>query len=210
MARVNNPLLEGFKGRLGNTIFYKNGKQAFVRSTPEKYRDANTPLQQIYRKRLTVAVRFYQQLAETTLREVWRQEGRRLKTNGYALFMRENINAFTPEGKIGDFSLLHLGAGNLVEANLMRATLKEDNEVLIEWENPTSLPQNRLSDRLVVVILYSHRSFSPVVLNELLTKREDEKVSFRLHRHPGVKAHLYCFFASRDEQHFSNDKYFCL
>ena len=91
MAKHCNSLLRGLRGRIGNTIFYRNGDQDCIRSYPLEYHDANTPEQQKNRAHLTVALRFYQQLKETLLKEVWKSEGHRLKTNGYALFMKKNF-----------------------------------------------------------------------------------------------------------------------
>ncbi|MFR4037743.1 MAG: hypothetical protein ACLTZT_08070 [Butyricimonas faecalis] len=68
MAKHYNSLLRGLSGRIGNTIFYRNGNQDCIRSYPLEYHDANTPEQQKNRKRLTVALRFYQQLKETLLK----------------------------------------------------------------------------------------------------------------------------------------------
>lgn len=119
MAKHYNSLLRGLSGRIGNTIFYRNGNQDCIRSYPLEYHDANTPEQQKNRKRLTVALRFYQQLKETLLKEVWKNEGHRQKTNGYALFMKRNIHVFTPEGKIADFSRLQIGIGRRQDVNNM-------------------------------------------------------------------------------------------
>lgn len=60
------------QGKVGNTIFYKVGMETRVRGISAGYSDANTPTQQANRSRLRVATRFYQHLAETHLKEVWR------------------------------------------------------------------------------------------------------------------------------------------
>lgn len=210
MAKHYNPLLRGLRGRIGNTIFYKYGDQDCCRAYPLTYHDANTPVQQQNRARLTVALRFYQQLMETPLKEIWKLEGHRLKTNGYALFMKTNIKAFTHEGKINDFSHLQLGIGNRQHVNNMVSSIDAKDNVTLHWDDNSGSPSARATDRLVVVVLYANRSFSPVFLDDVLALREDGCASFHLKRKKGIDAHVYCFFASQDGKHFSNDEYFKL
>ena len=210
MAKHYNPLLRGLSGRIGNTIFYRNGNQDCIRSYPLEYHDANTPEQQKNRKRLTVALRFYQQLKETLLKEVWKNEGHRQKTNGYALFMKRNIHVFTPEGKIADFSRLQIGIGRRQDVNNMAYSVSPEDKVTLQWDDNSGSPTAKATDRLIVVVLYGNRSFTPVVLDHLPFLREDEIATFSLQRKKGIKAHIYCFFASQDYTHFSNDKYFKL
>ena len=134
MAKHCNSLLRGLRGRIGNTIFYRNGDQDCIRSYPLEYHDANTPEQQKNRAHLTVALRFYQQLKETLLKEVWKSEGHRLKTNGYALFMKKNYHVFTPEGKIADFSRLQIGIGRRQDVNNMTLSIDPQDKVTLQWE----------------------------------------------------------------------------
>lgn len=210
MATHHNSLLRGLRGRIGNTIFYRNGNQDCIRSCSLEYHDANTPVQQKNRARLTVALRFYQQIKDTLLKEVWKSEAHRLKTNGFSLFMKKNIHVFTPEGKIADFSRLQIGIGKRQGSNNMSLSVDSDDRVTLQWDDNSDTPSARATDRLVVVILYGNRSFTPIILDELPVLREDEIATFSLQRKQGISAHVYCFFASRDNKYFSNDKYFKL
>ena len=45
---------------------------------------------------------------------------------------------------------------------------------------------------------------------DLVATRKEGRAEFRLDREKGVKAHLYCFFASPDGATFSNSQYICL
>ncbi|MBS7156400.1 MAG: hypothetical protein KH112_12445 [Sanguibacteroides justesenii] len=157
-----------------------------------------------------MALRFYQQLKETLLKEVWKNEGHRQKTNGYALFMKRNIHVFTPEGKIADFSRLQIGIGRRQDVNNMAYSVSPEDKVTLQWDDNSGSPTAKATDRLIVVVLYGNRSFTPVVLDHLPFLREDEIATFSLQRKKGIKAHIYCFFASQDYTHFSNDKYFKL
>ena len=210
MAKHNNGLLRGLRGRIGNTIFYKHGNQDCIRAAPLEYHDANTPEQQRNRTRLTIALRFYQQLAETPLKPIWKIEGHRLKTNGFALFMKTNISMFTHEGKISDFSRLQLGIGKQQHVNNMTASVDEQDNVTLQCDDNSGCPSALATDRLMVVVLFSNRSFTPVILDNVQALREDGYASFHLERKKRINAHIYCFFASQDGKHFSNDKYFKL
>lgn len=87
-----------------------------------------------------MALRFYQQLKETLLKEVWKSEGHRLKTNGYALFMKKNFHVFTPEGKIADFSRLQIGIGRRQDVNNMTHSIDPEDKVTLQWDDNSGSP----------------------------------------------------------------------
>ena len=61
-----------------------------------------------------------------------------------------------------------------------------------------------------MIVIYGDREFMPRCVADLVATRKAERAEFRLDREKGVKAHLYCFFASPDGATFSNSQYICL
>lgn len=194
------------QGKVGNTVFYKVGKVTRVRSSSAEYLDANTPRQQENRSRLRVATRFYQHLAETLLKDIWRvAAGAGL--NAFNFFMKVNMMVFKPDGKIGDFSRLQLVVGLMQKVNHLVAVKDDDDQVTLTWETAAGLPSAREDDRLMVVVLYGNRSFSPVFIEGLQVTRKDGCAMFRLERKRGTAAHLYCFFAAASGRGYSSSQY---
>ncbi len=198
---------KNIRGKVGNTIFYRVGDETRVRGTSGSYLDANTREQQDNRSRLRTAVRFYQRVPRGGVRETWKIAAESAGKNGYNLFMKQNMMVFKPNGKIGDFSRLQLTAGSLQKVDNLVATAGEDNTVTLAWEKEADLPTARVDDRLMVVVLYGNRSFTPVPVEGITASRGEGKAVFRLRREKGITAHLYCFFGANEGRAYSESQY---
>lgn len=194
------------QGKVGNSIFYKVGTVTRVRSASTEYLDANTLPQRANRSRLRVATRFYQHLAETLLKEVWRVAAG-AGSNAFNYFMKVNMMVFRPNGKIGDFSRLQMTMGLMQKVNHLTATVDEDDRLTLTWEGFSGLPSARGDDRLMVVVLYANRSFSPVFVGGIEAVRQDGTATFQLSRKRGTAAHLYCFFGEKEGKAYSSSQY---
>lgn len=203
MAKTENPI----QGKIGNTVFYQVGKQTRARSASAEYKDANTLKQRECRSQLRVATRFYQHLLATLLRDVWRVAVGGMSGSGYNFFMKLNMKVFKPNGKIADFSLLQLAVGMLPNVNNLTGKVDEEEVVTLLWDESAGLAPTRADDRLVVVVLYANRSFSPVSIEGVQAVRGDGRATFRLTRKRGEAAHLYCFFEARDRGAYSTNQY---
>lgn len=193
-------------GKVGNTVFYQVGPETRVRSIPAEYSDAKTPEQLDCRSQFMVAICFYRHLVETPLREVWRVAAGGMSASGYNFFMRLNMKVFKPDGKIADFSRLQLAVGMMQEVNNLRGEVDDRDVVTLTWEENAGLAPARMSDELMVVVLYGDRSFTPV-FEEVRATRRDGKATFRLYRRRGTAAHLYCFFKEKDGKAYSSSQY---
>lgn len=195
------------QGRVDNTVFYRVGDVTRVRSTASDYRDPRTVKQLQCRSRLRVATRFYQHLIATSLQRVWRVMTRGMSSSGFNLFMKLNVHVFGVDGRILDFSRLQLTVGILQGVNHLFKTVDEDDRVTLTWENSAGESSARGDDRLMVVVLYGNRSFSPVFVQGLEATRKDGGATFRLERKQGTAAHLYCFFGEKEGRAYSGSQY---
>jgi len=193
---------EKIRGRVGNTVFYRVGEETRVRGVAANYEDPETREQQCCRSRLRVATRFYQHLAGTLLKEVWRVAAG-TGGNAFNYFMKVNMMVFKPNGKIGDFSRLQMTVGLLQKVNNLMVSMDEDDRVTLTWEEFSGLPSARGDDRLMVVVLYGNRSFSPLLIEGIGATRQDGMATFQLNRKWGTVAHLYCFFGRKEGKAYS-------
>lgn len=208
MAEVSS--IFKIRGRIGNTIFVGLNGKCYARSVATRVTNPNTPKQQMVRARFRVALRFYQRLKDTSLGEIWRLSGKKAKLTGYTLFMKENLSVFDHEGKIVDFDRLRLAVGNRCEARAFAVSLDGAGQVVIRWENDDKEVCPGEDDRLMVVLLYGDRLFSPEVVEDLEAVRRDGVATFRLARTEDVDVHLYCFFVSPRGEYISDSQHLML
>ena len=193
------------RGKVGNLIFYEVNGTTRVRSVPLEYRDANTESQRQTRRRLVVAVRFYQHLKETLLWRVWREAARGEAASGYALFLKRNVHVFN-DRTLEDTERLVVSEGKLPAMNGLRLIGREGGIVRLAWDNSLDAVRVHSADRLRVVALFEGRLFSPVWIEGVNARRCDRSAVVDLGR-AGTGAHLYCFFESPEGRDFSPSCY---
>lgn len=189
-------------------ITYKVKEENRVRSKPLVYHDANTPEQQNSRGRLRVVNEFYSRLKDTPIIEIWRVAAIPTPSDRYTLFRKINTNVFLPNGKIGDFSNLHLATGALPQALNMQMEMDTGDNITLKWTNHIGHTTSRDNDTLGIIALHDNRAFSPELLEGIAATRGDEKTTFHAKREKGVPLHLYCFFGSPEKDAYSDDRYF--
>lgn len=205
MASFDNAF--GLRGRLGNVVFCELNGVPYARRAPEVVNNPNTPKQQAVRSRLRVAVRFFQKLKDTPLKDILDVSAKGICSSGYTLFMKKNLKAFQANGQVGDFSQLHFAAGKRQQGYNLTGSIDERGMVTLNWENGVRVDSAEKKDRLMVVALYSDRAFTPILLENVEALREEREAIFRLVRLKGVKVHCYCFFVSPDGEKFSDSQY---
>lgn len=203
MASIRNDF--GISGKLGNIVFYKIGDKTFAR-IQGVVNNPKTEKQQTVRSRFLLAIRFYQKLKETKMKDVLAISARGVSSNGYTFFMQKNLKVFRTDGSIGDFSQLQLSRGIRQRGYLLKGRIDEEGDVLLRWKNNSKTEDD---DRLMVVVLHADRSFSPVVY-ECAGLRRDGMASFRVEAWKGEVLHLYCFFVAPGGELVSTSQYVCL
>lgn len=205
MASCDNEL--GWRGRLGKVVFCELNGVPYIRRLPEVVNNPNTPKQQAVRSRFRVAVRFFQKLKDTPLKEILDISAKGICSSGYTFFMKKNLKAFQADGRIGDFSQLHFAGGKRQQGFNLTGTMDERGMVTLNWENSVKADASGKKDRLMVVAIYSDRAFSPILLEDVSAPREAREASFRMARSKKGKIHLYCFFVSPDGKKFSDSQH---
>ncbi|WP_455510707.1 DUF6266 family protein [Butyricimonas paravirosa] len=209
MAKFKSPL-GVVQGGYGNLVTYCVKGQNRVRSKPLEYHDANTPEQQKARRRICIVSRFYSKLKETPIIDIWRVAAIPTPYDRYSLFRKVNTNVFLPNGKIGDFSNLHMAQGTLPQVLNMQIAIDLEDNVTLTWTNHLEYITSYDNSRLGIIAIYSHRSFRPRLLEGISATRKDQKAVFHVDRKTANALHLYVFFSSPEKNAYSNDQYFKL
>lgn len=205
MAQVNNRIV-GFSGRIGDLIFYRSGGKEFVRRCSRGRRDAQTPGQLLQRQRMRGVVKMYQALRATFVHRVWQQLAQMYSLSAYQLFIQHNIRAFDGRGGI-IFDRLHFSAGILPLPANLSAERTGPTEVKLTWQNPGVFPREKMSDRLVVVVVGEDTAFYLPGPESVNACRGAQQALLSLQERE-TPSHLYCFFASANGQEFSDNVYF--
>ncbi len=209
MAKFKSPL-GTVQGGYGNLVTYCVKGQNRARSKPLEYHDANTPEQQKARRRICIVTRFYSRLKETPIIDIWRVAAIPTPYDRYTLFRKVNTNVFLPNGKIGDFSNLHMAQGTLPQALNMQISIDPEDNVTLTWTNHLEYIASYDNSCLGIIAMYNHRSFSPQFIEGISATRKDQKAVFHVERDTANTLHLYVFFFSPERDAYSNDQYFKL
>lgn len=188
MASTDN--IFRLKGRVGNVVFCERYGKTYVRSVPMEVRNLRTSQQLTWRSKFRVAVRFYQHVRKTAIREILNVSAEGIASNGYALCMKLNLKVFREDGKIGDFSQIHFSAGKRSCVYHLTGEVDGENRVVLRWTNDRNTELVEVNDRLMVVVIYGNREFVPILLDGLDVKRKDRFAVFRIARSAGVRTEV--------------------
>lgn len=181
MAKFKSPL-GVVQGGYGNLVTYCVKGQNRVRSKPLEYHDANTPEQQKARRRICIVSRFYSKLKETPIIDIWKVAAIPTPHDRYSLFRKVNTNVFLPNGKIGDFSNLHMAQGSLPQVLNMQISIDPEDNVTLTWTNHLEYITSYDNSRLGIIAIYSHRVS---VHDSSKESPQSERTKSRFARGPG-------------------------
>ena len=130
MAKSENVI----RGRIGNMIFYRVRGVTRIRSVPLSAVRPDALKCRTARLRLIAAVRFYQRLQDTRLRDIWRLAAKDTAMNGYNLFVKQNIYVFN-ERTLFDPARLLLVFGTLPPMNCLELAEQTGRRIVLTWKN---------------------------------------------------------------------------
>ena len=111
MAKMKRPIGDMVSGKIGNVVFFRHNGESFVRNAPERKKNTWTPEQLLHRQRFSQASKLWRDVKSTQVQQIWNLGSQ--KMNGYALFMKANMPAFSLDGSLMDPQLIQLSTGKL-------------------------------------------------------------------------------------------------
>ena len=193
MAKSENVI----RGRIGNMIFYRVRGVTRIRSVPLSAVRPDALKCRTARLRLIAAVRFYQRLQDTRLRDIWRMAAKDTAMNGYNLFVKQNIHVFNERTLFDPMNCLELAE-------------QTGRRIVLTWKNSLEPAGVRATDRVGVVALCEGKMYSPLWLDKAVSYRQEQRVAVELEGLPAGTVHLYCFFVSADGTAYSPGSYLCI
>ncbi|TKG95934.1 hypothetical protein EYV94_06485 [Puteibacter caeruleilacunae] len=199
-------------GQIGNLIASSWMDINYFKIKSDHYHDANTLEQQGYRKRFgnvsSLATKLKDLCVDSTYKPFVKKK--KIAMTGRNYFMSVNAQVYDLNGTIGDYSLLKTVVGALP----LPFDLKVENDsdqagaVRIIWRSWCQDNPKRANDHLdVIVVKEMENGDDEFVIVETEFEREELSASVKLPFEKGTLLHLYVFFASPDNQEFTNDVY---
>ena len=155
MAKIRRNIGELVSGKIGKVVFVQMRGKSYVRAAPDRTRNNWSEAQVLYRKRLSAIANLWRTLNCQNMNEIWNLAAQEM--NGYAWFIKKNMNALHIDGTLISPSLIRVIDGSLPEPLLkLDPTHPNPHEVKIEWTNDPHLAKQRLSDSLMVMTYQNH------------------------------------------------------
>jgi len=161
MARIRRNIGELVSGKIGKVVFVQMRGKSYVRAAPDRTKSNWSEAQVLYRKRLSAISSLWRTLNCQNMNEIWNLAAQEM--NGYAWFIKKNMNALHIDGTLISPSLIQVIDGSLPEPLLkVDQTHPVPNEVKIVWTNDPHIQKQRLSDSLMVMTS-SNNAFSDMM-----------------------------------------------
>lgn len=196
MAILENSLLGQLSGRLGDSVYYRSFGKTCVRRYAGKQSVPATKLQQQQRSRMRAACIFYQALIAAELKEALYQAAEGSLLSGYNLFIHVNMQIFSGQGLITDFSCIRLVTGCLPLPDMLEVKRLSSTTVGVKWQLKACCVYKRLSDGLVLAFMKSERVYTVRVAETGGVCRFACEARVELPEDVAACPHCYCFFRS--------------
>lgn len=183
------------------------GKE-YLRRTPVRFKDANTPSQQLQRGRMDAVIPFYRQFKGTLIPQIWKIAAEKAGCSGYNLFVGQNMKAFDREGNIFDFPAVTLSKGTLPMPAHQNIEETGADFVTLSWDEAEGFSGQREEDRMIAGVIYESEPFEVFFCPVEKVRRKDFRARIPLERKGEGAVHLYVFWSNGDSTRFSDQCYF--
>lgn len=209
MVELKIPTILGsFRGKIGDYVVYMHRNRRCIRRRPTGINQTPSPGQVAQQERMAAIAIFYQALKEAGIYPYWQKASEGMIQTGYNLLVKNNLPAFSGEGRICDFSKILITMGKLPLPDELKLERGEDGEWLLSWTNTPHSYGGAEDDRLMIVVMKDYETFDVERLDVGECCRKDCRAVFRLPDQLNDYTHMYVFFCSRTDGKSSKSRYF--
>jgi len=200
MGKIKSSVEAMVSGKVGPVVYYHLRGKSYVRVVQNRKKDSWSPQQKLQRQRFSKVSQLWKQLKSTRIAQIWKLATQEM--NGYVYFMKINMPAFGPDGRLTNPRELQLSAGKLrLPLDLLASRQAAGSSTIeVSWESDPNLKEVRLQDDLMVVS-YANGAYS--VISPTGLQRSAQSGTFTLPVKPAAATHVYLFFASNDEKDYT-------
>lgn len=203
MGKINQGILDGVSGKVGNVIGASWKGIDYLRIKPTSIANPRTPAQVAQRTRFKGVTSLAKQLINSIVRPIWNKAA--VKMTGYNYFVKQNMEAFSVDGVIEDYSKLHLSAGSIATPQQLSVEKTDGIEsgLTISWVN-----DGYAKDDDIFMFAAIDEASGEIYTNTMgAGLRSGESADIVLPFDAGSKVHLYVFFSNKDKRAFSDSVY---
>jgi len=201
MAKIKRNIGELVSGKIGKVVFVQMRGKSYVRAAPDRTKNNWSEAQVLYRKRLSAVATLWRTLNCQNMNEIWNLAAQEM--NGYAWFIKKNMNALQIDGTLISPSLIRVVDGTLSEPLLkLDPTHPIPNEVKIEWTNDPHIQKQRLSDSLMMMTYHDH-VFSEMIDTGYKRNQEIAVIPKSVPDSVTNLCYMYFFFKNEDDTLFT-------
>ena len=200
MAEVQDIFGKKASGKAGPVSFYMSKGKTIMRSLPGKRTRQMTENQLRNQHRFKEIRKFCTPFKLIVIPRIW--NGLATTSSGYHLFMKVNSPAFDLDGIITDPKKIRLSMGNLTLPEGMQAqrTSAGGTTIEVKWEKELDLVG--MSDKDQLMVISKGEGKYSTIKDTGLTRR-NLGGSFELPALAVPVTHIYLFFESLDQKHYS-------
>ena len=138
-------------GMVGAIVIAHWKGESYMRRAPQRPKDNWTPNQLLHRQRFSKVNRFCNQFKYSLIPRIWNDAAVRM--SGYALFLKTNMPAFSPDGSVSDPKRIRLSTGKLPWPEGFQVQRMEVGSTILQvsWLKDPHLGGNTLKDELMVI-----------------------------------------------------------
>ncbi len=143
MAKIRRNICELVSGKIGKVVFIQMRRKSYVRAAPDRTKNNWSEAQVLFRARMSAIAALWRSVNCDGLNAAWNLAAKEM--NGYAWFIKKNMNTLHIDGTLISPSLIRVMDGSLPEPLIrLNQTHPNPNEVKIEWANDPHLKKQRL------------------------------------------------------------------
>lgn len=131
MAIIDNEILKGCRGKLGDFIVYQYRGKTCLRARPEKANMTLSSGMVCQQERIAGVAAFYRAAKAVGMHHIWNRAAMGTRLTGYNLFVKRNLPAFAGMGHVGDFGKVHLSTGPLPFPDRMNIAQGAEDEWIL-------------------------------------------------------------------------------
>lgn len=209
MARYDSKT-NSMRGQVGDVIHYVRNGVEYVRRKPD-YSGWKVPKGSQAAVNAFQEVSLYFKFLPAELQGVWRTAAAGTVCNCRTHFIRKNFGAFPFEEKkpLPYYERLLMSDGEVpLPLNMAIAAGEEAGVWRLTWDTELALPHVSADDRLCLVEIHTETPRQVNMIAGVEARRHEGACTFRLRRHLGREAHVYCFFGNAAGRQYSVSRYF--
>lgn len=206
MARVNGGIESKISGMVGPVVFVNFNGKTYVRQAPRKRGKNGWSTNQVNsRARFSKFCSFWSGSIPRSMKQIWGVAAEGM--NGFNLFLKVNLPAFSADGTLADWDRFHFTQGSLPLSHKLKVTQVQGDpgKITVSWEVDSEAGLASSEDELVMIISSGAR-FSRPINTGVVRKAGSAVIQLPAELNPVEGVSLY--FQSEKRRLYSVDQYF--